>query len=64
MILGEHKILPPTIAKSLARLIKFRNILVHEYARLDLEKTWQAISTGVDLIEQFCRTMALWIDQS
>jgi uncharacterized protein YutE (UPF0331/DUF86 family) len=62
VLLGEHKILKADLAKTLARLIKFRNILVHEYTNLDFEKTWQAVSSGVAQIESFCQAVVSWME--
>ena len=61
-ILGEHKVLKADLAKRLARLIKFRNILVHEYTNLDLEKTWQAVSAGATQVELFCQAIVFWME--
>ena len=60
-ILGERKVIPAPSAQSLVRLIKFRNILVHEYTSLDLDKTWQAVSLGASELESFCRSIAAWL---
>ena len=60
--LGDHKVLKPALAQAFARLIKFRNILVHEYTNLDLDKTWQAVTDGKSQIESFCEAIAQWID--
>jgi len=62
VMLGEHKVLQTDLAKTLERLIKFRNILVHEYTNLDLEKTWQAVSVGVKQIELFCQAIVTWME--
>jgi len=37
-ILGENEIVPKEFAEHLARMIRFRNILVHNYVRLDPSK--------------------------
>jgi len=60
-LLGKHKILNADSAKALARLMKFRNILVHEYTNLDLEKTWQAVSAGSAQVELFCQAIIRWM---
>ncbi len=63
-ILGERKVITLELAQSMARLAKFRNILVHEYTRLDLQKTWEAVSLGTERIQRFCHAIALWISPS
>jgi uncharacterized protein YutE (UPF0331/DUF86 family) len=62
ILLGDHKILPAGLARSFIRLIKFRNILVHEYTKLDLGKTWQALDQGRSDIEAFCLAIARWVE--
>ena len=62
LILGERKVLTADLTKSMARLIKFRNILVHEYTRLDAGKTWNIVNKELPGIEAFCRAMTRLID--
>jgi uncharacterized protein YutE (UPF0331/DUF86 family) len=35
VILGEEEVIPPRLVPRLVEMAKFRNLLVHEYARLD-----------------------------
>lgn len=34
-LLGEHGVLSPELAKRMARAVGFRNVLVHDYVRVD-----------------------------
>ncbi len=36
-ILAEAELLPPELGHALARMVGFRNVLVHDYAKLDAE---------------------------
>ena len=62
VILGEHHVVPIGLAKSMARLIKFRNILVHEYTRLDANKTWTIVNKELPKIESFCQAVTRLLD--
>ncbi|MBI4265753.1 MAG: DUF86 domain-containing protein [Acidobacteria bacterium] len=52
-ILGEADILPDELGRSLARMVGFRNILVHDYARLDPEIVLRVVRTDVQDLERF-----------
>jgi len=41
--LGEKEIIPPEFAKSIRGMAGLRNILVHEYAKLDLKKIYDIL---------------------
>ena len=62
VVLGEHKVVPVDLAKRMVRLIKFRNILVHEYTRLDADKTWTIVNKELSHIEAFCRAVTRLLD--
>ena len=62
-VLGEAKILPSDLTEVLARMVGFRNILVHDYARLDpvivlriLVKDRQDLERFRDVIRQLVMT--------
>ena len=52
-ILGEAQILPRDLAESLASMVGFRNILVHDYARLDLAVVVRVLREDLRDIERF-----------
>ena len=51
--LGEAKMLPPELATSLARMVGFRNILVHDYARVDPAIVVRVLRTDLSDLERF-----------
>ncbi len=52
-VLGEAEILSPDLAEALARMVGFRNILVHDYAKLDPAIVLQLLRTDVQDLERF-----------
>ena len=51
MILGEEGIIPLELAKKMAPLAGLRNILVHEYLQIELEKIYQTLQELRDFDE-------------
>jgi len=51
--LGEADILPRALAASLARMVGFRNILVHDYTRLDPAIVLRVLHTDVQDLDRF-----------
>lgn len=52
-ILAEAGVVSPDLGKVLARMVGFRNILVHDYARLDPAIVLRALHTDLVDIERF-----------
>ena len=52
--LREAKMLPPELATSLARMVGFRNILVHDYTRVDPAIVVRVLRTDLSDLERFC----------
>ena len=55
LILGENGILPATFAEQLAPLAGLRNILVHEYADVDLAQVHRHVREDLPDLERFMR---------
>ena len=50
--LGNHAQFPPELVRSLERLPGFRNVVVHEYVRVDMQRVVEALGE-LEPIEQF-----------
>ncbi len=53
-ILAVHKVIPASLAKSLRNLAVLRNILVHDYSRVDLERAFPLLRSSRSLAPRFC----------
>ena len=52
-VLAREKVLDGDLATALARMVGFRNLLVHDYMRLDPRRVLELATTGVTDIERF-----------
>jgi len=52
-ILAEANLITPDLGKALARMVGFRNILVHDYARLDPTIVVRVLHTELTDVERF-----------
>ena len=51
--LGEKKIVPEDFAKNNAEMTKFRNLLIHEYVKIDLKRVYQNLQEAPDIFRKF-----------
>lgn len=61
LVLGEHGILPGDFAIKFAPSAGFRNILVHMYAKIDIERLYQYLQNNIEDIEQFGKYIAQYL---
>ena len=61
LILGEAKILPKAFANRIAPMGGFRNILVHDYLRVDPQKVYDPLQKSLPDFERFARAMAKFL---
>lgn len=60
LILGEAEVLDVDFAKKLAPIARFRNILVHDYLKLDWELVYKNLQ-GLEDLEQFHYFIREWM---
>lgn len=56
---GERKLITPQLAASLARAGRMRNLLVHMYEAVDLQKLQAAIPQALSDVDEFTRQVQL-----
>lgn len=56
-LLQERGVIHEDLTERLVRAVGFRNLCVHEYARLDLEKVYEISFNGLGDIEEFMKLM-------
>jgi uncharacterized protein YutE (UPF0331/DUF86 family) len=59
---GELGVLPADFARHLAPLARFRNVLVHEYVRVDWDLVYQNLQQIADL-ERFATLVREWLKE-
>lgn len=59
--LGEKGIIPSKFAESIRGMAGFRNILVHEYATVDLKQVYNVLHTRLNDFREFARHVDIYI---
>lgn len=62
-ILGEEGILPEEFAERFAEAAKFRNILVHMYAEIDVEMVYEILQNNLGDFNDFARFIASYLQR-
>ena len=62
LMMGELGVLRPELARKLAPLAGFRNILVHEYMSLDWDQVYQNLQHLDDLYD-FSEVIRIWLEK-
>jgi uncharacterized protein YutE (UPF0331/DUF86 family) len=52
-VLAEAGVLKPELGRTLGRMVGFRNILVHDYARLDTATPLRVLNVDLADVERF-----------
>jgi uncharacterized protein YutE (UPF0331/DUF86 family) len=52
LILSQNKVIPPQLYKKLDGMAAFRNVLVHDYLRLDRKRVHQMIKDKTQYLEE------------
>lgn len=61
IILGEEGVIPVDFAVRFAPLAGFRNILVHEYTKIDLKKVYKYLKESLGDFDMFAKYIAEFI---
>jgi uncharacterized protein YutE (UPF0331/DUF86 family) len=62
-ILGARGLLEPDLAARLANLAAFRNVLVHVYWKLDLERVEAHLREGREPLDRFCAVVKALLEE-
>ena len=60
--LAEHGVIPQSDAEAYKSMIRFRNLIVHAYAKIDYRKVYEVMQNGpkdieryIDCVAAFCK---------
>lgn len=56
-VLNRHGIIPAAMAKELRNMTVLRNIIVHDYTRIKIEKAYPLLKNSLKTLPRFCRTV-------
>jgi uncharacterized protein YutE (UPF0331/DUF86 family) len=62
-ILGTSGILPSPFAERILPMAGFRNILVHDYLRIDHARVYSILTQALTDLEEFARHVQGWLDR-
>jgi uncharacterized protein YutE (UPF0331/DUF86 family) len=62
-ILGKQGILPQEFAEKISPLAGFRNILVHEYAKVDIDELYHHLQNDLKDFSNFSQYIAQWLNK-
>ncbi|MCK4478088.1 DUF86 domain-containing protein [Candidatus Bathyarchaeota archaeon] len=62
-ILAEAKIIPKTFAETIASMTGFRNLLVHDYASININLVYEFLQTKLPDFETFTKHIAKWLEK-
>lgn len=54
-ILNEENILPAELTEKLANMTGFRNLIAHDYLKIDYKKVYDVLQNGLKDIEEFIK---------
>ena len=63
LILGRHNVIPRDFAARFAEAAKFRNILVHMYAEVDVETVYEILQTNLGDFDEFAKYIARYLEK-
>jgi len=61
--LGEVKIVPEDFARKNVDMARFRNLLIHEYIKIDLEKVYQNLQKAPDIFREFAKAYQEFLEK-
>jgi uncharacterized protein YutE (UPF0331/DUF86 family) len=53
--LGETNVIPPDFAEENINMARFRNLIIHAYEKIDLDKVYQNLQKAPDIFRQFAK---------
>ncbi|MBI4653683.1 MAG: DUF86 domain-containing protein [Nitrospirae bacterium] len=62
-ILGEEKVIPSNFAKKIKDIAGFRNILIHEYTRIDYELLYNYLLNRLDDLREFALYISSYLEK-
>lgn len=63
-ILSEAEIIPENLAEAIASMIGFRNLLVHDYASINLTMVYEFLQTKLQDFEEFMKYVFKWLKET
>ncbi|KZN22655.1 hypothetical protein A4G99_19585 [Haladaptatus sp. R4] len=62
-ILGQEGVVDEQTMNTLVAAVGFRNVLAHEYGKVDYAEVYQTLQSGLEVYDAFSRQIAQWFQQ-
>lgn len=62
--LGKEKILPIEFARKIAGSAGLRNLLVHHYEEIDIDKLYRDLKNGIKDYQQYCHYIEKFVEEN
>lgn len=56
-LLSQQQLISTDLAGNMGKAVRFRNLIAHEYAKIDLVQVYKVAKEGISDLEQFLATM-------
>ena len=63
-VLKREGVVDEESAETLVAAVGFRNVLAHEYGRVDYEEVYEMLQTGLDVYDSYSQQVAQWVRES
>lgn len=60
-VLSREDVIDEETADTLVAAVGFRNVLAHEYGKVNSEKVYETLQTGLDVYDAFSQQVARWV---
>lgn len=64
IILGKEKVLPKKFAEDFAPIARFRNLLVHEYVKIDMRKVYVYLQNEIVNFDKFAKAVIRYVNRT
>jgi Uncharacterized conserved protein len=62
-VLYREDVIDEETMEILVSAIGFRNVLAHEYSRVDTEEVYETLQTGLNVYDAYSQQAAQWVQQ-
>ncbi len=59
--LSDHKVITPEQAEMMKGMVGFRNIVVHEYGKINLKKVHEILTNNLKDFDRFCQQVIRYV---
>ncbi|MHB1420673.1 MAG: type VII toxin-antitoxin system HepT family RNase toxin [Bacillota bacterium] len=64
VVLGRMKIIPLSLAKRIKGMVRFRNILVHDYLEINPTVVYGILTRSLQDLDEFARAIVKWLERN